>query len=93
MYMSKWTIADARRRFSDVLNGVVREPQAIYRRNQRIAAVVDATELDAFEEWRRRERERTLADEFRELRTLTEEDAPLEAPARRDRPNAFARKR
>lgn len=94
MYMSKWTIAEARRRFSQLLSDVVREPQPIYRRSRRVAAVVNAEELEAFEAWRQREQRKSLADDFRELREIHEGESPaLEAPARHDRPNRFATKR
>ncbi|MGH7804380.1 MAG: type II toxin-antitoxin system prevent-host-death family antitoxin [Candidatus Binatia bacterium] len=92
--MSKWTIAEARRRFSELLNDVVREPQPIYRRSRRVAAVIRADELEAFEAWRQREQRRSLADDFRELREVRNDDAPaFDAPVRGDRPDPFTRKR
>jgi prevent-host-death family protein len=92
--MTKWTIAEARRRFSELLSLVAQEPQTIYRRNRRVAAVVDADELEAFEEWRQHARRRSLADDLRELWVIRDDDSPaFEAPARRDRPNRFAKKR
>jgi prevent-host-death family protein len=92
--MSKWTIAEARRRFARLLGDVAREPQAIYRRSKRIAGIVDADELEAFEAWRDRERRRSLADEFRDLGLVREDDGPVfEAPARKNRRSSFDRSR
>jgi hypothetical protein len=83
--VAKWTIADARRRFSAVLTSAAREPQLIYRRDHLVATVVAPDRVD---------QARTIADAFAELRAIcVDEGYTLARPRRRDRPNPFARGR
>ena len=85
-----WNIAQAKQRFSEVVRQAAAEPQLIYNRDHLVAAVIDAEDFEAFKQWRERTRQRTLADEFAELRQiLREENYQLEIPPRVDRPNAF----
>ena len=85
-----WNIAQAKQRFSEVVRQAAEEPQLIYNRDHLVAAVIDAEDFEAFKQWRERTRQRTLADEFAELRQiLREENYQLEIPPRVDRPNAF----
>jgi antitoxin (DNA-binding transcriptional repressor) of toxin-antitoxin stability system len=86
MYIvTKWTIADARRRFSEMLSSAAREPQVIYRRGRPVATVVAPD---------RAAPSPTIADAFVELRAIcAAENYVLERPRRRDRPNPFARSR
>ena len=83
--MARWTIADARRRFSAVLTSAAREPQMIYRRDRLIATVVAPDRV---------EQARTIGDAFAELRAICKDEGyVLERPRRRDRANPFARSR
>lgn len=86
MYMmSRWTIADARRRFATVLRSAAREPQAIYNRDRLVASVVAPDQV---------ERTPSIADSFAELRrTCEEEGYELIVAKRRNRANPFARTR
>lgn len=87
----RWGIAEAKQRFSEVVRAAEEEVQMIYNRERRVAAVVGGPALDAFLDWHRRHRGRTLADAFAELRALAAADGfTFEAPPRRDRPNPFA---
>lgn len=89
---TKWTIARAREKFSELLRKAQSEPQPIYNRDRLVAAVVDAESYEEFARWRAERKAKTIADSFAELRKITAgEDLPLEAPAREDRENAFAR--
>lgn len=85
-----WNIAQAKQRFSEVIRQTAAEPQLIYNRGRLVAAVVDAEDFEAFKQWRELTRQRTLADEFAELRQiLREENYELEILPRINRPNAF----
>lgn len=85
-----WSIAQAKQRFSEVIRQSATEPQLIYNRGRLVAAVVDAEDFEAFKQWRERTGQRSLADEFAELRQIMrEENCELEIPLRVDRPNAF----
>ncbi len=85
-----WNIATARRRFSDVVRSAAREPQALYNRGQIVAAVVDADELRAFQEWKASQSQRSLGDAFKDLRAIClAEHYELAVAQRADRPNPF----
>lgn len=87
-----WKIAEAKQNLSRLLRQAAEEPQLIYRRNRRVAAVIDAETFELFEAWReQRERRRSLAEAFAELRGLcADEDYELPAVERSDRFNPFA---
>ena len=86
----RWKIADAKKRFSEVLRAAVREPQLILNRERVVAAIVEASAFEAYESWRAGEQRRTLAESFAELRALcAEEGYRLDVGQRVDRPNAF----
>lgn len=85
-----WNIAQAQQHFSDVVKQAANEPQLIYNRDQLVAAVINAENFNAFQKWQDRTSQRTLAEEFAELRQLMwEENYELEIPPRTTRPNAF----
>lgn len=87
----RWSIAEAKQKFSDVVRRAGQEPQLIFNRDRMVAAVVDPQTFEAFRAWRERDQSRTLADAFAELRQIAKEKAyALELPARSDRRNAFA---
>ena len=86
----KWSISDARRHFSDLLHAAASEPQEVYNRNRKVAAVIGGGQLDAFSEWRERQAGRSLADAFAELRPLLGDEEGVCEPAKRaDRANPF----
>jgi hypothetical protein len=86
----RWNVADAKRRFSEVMRLAVSEPQLIYNRERLVAAVVDPEMLEEFRRWRVL-RGRSVAERFAEYRVLAaEEEYELEIPERRDRDNPFA---
>ena len=85
-----WNIAQAKQRFSEIVKLAAENPQLIYNRKNLVAAVIDAEEYRAFKEWSEQASQRTLADEFAELRRIMQEDDyQLRIPARATRPNAF----
>lgn len=88
-----WGIAEAKQRFSEVVRAAEEEPQMIYNRKRRTAAVIGGETLDAFLSWREEHAGRSLAGAFDELRRLAAEageDLVLDVPPRRDRTNPFA---
>jgi hypothetical protein len=85
----RWTVAEARRRFAELLRSAAKEPQTVYRRDELIAAVVDATSFGEFAAWRAAQRARTLGQELADLRRICiDDDYELELPERTDRPVA-----
>ncbi len=86
-----WRIAQAKQRFSELINAATKEPQLIYNRERLVAAVIEAEMFQEFLAWRDRREKTSLADAFRDLHQLmAEEDYTLEVPSRQDRPNPFA---
>jgi hypothetical protein len=94
-----WSIAQAKQRLSEVVRLAAREPQPLYNRGRLVGALIDAESYQAFERWRSGTSEATVARQFDVLRAQLAAQAPsgtgpaepLPAPARIDRPNAFAR--
>ena len=85
-----WRIAQAKQRFSEMINAATKEPQLIYNRERLVAAVIEAEMFQEFLAWRDHKEKTSLADAFRELHQLmAEEDYTLEIPSRKDRPNPF----
>jgi PHD/YefM family antitoxin component YafN of YafNO toxin-antitoxin module len=85
---TKWTIARARQRFSELLRKTEAEPQAIYNRDRLVAAVISPGSFGEYSAWRERTRRRSIADAFDDLRRiLAEEEYQLEIPPREDRRN------
>ncbi len=88
--VTKWKVAEAKQRFSEVLREAQREPQQIVNRDRPVAAVIDTASFRQFEEWRAR-RSRSLAAAFEEFRRLcTAESYCLPLSSRRNRANPFA---
>jgi hypothetical protein len=51
MYIMKWTVAQARESFADLLQSAQQEPQSIFNRDRFVAAVIDAETFAAFQAW------------------------------------------
>jgi prevent-host-death family protein len=86
MTTAEWKVGEAKQRFSEVLRRAREEPQRIYNRERLVAAVLDATLFESFEEWQKRRARRTLEDDFSELREICQEEGyELELEVRRDR--------
>jgi prevent-host-death family protein len=76
----KWTVAEARDKFADLLQNANKEPQSIFNRNRFVAAVVDAETFEAFKVWQK-ERRQGVANAFDELSAICQEnDYRLEPP-------------
>ncbi|MEA5516996.1 type II toxin-antitoxin system Phd/YefM family antitoxin [Nodularia sp. UHCC 0506] len=86
-----WRIAEAKQKFSELINAALKEPQRIYNRTQLVAVVVEAELFEEFLSWHQQREERSLADAFGELRQMAaEENYILETPSRQNRSNPFA---
>jgi len=87
----KWSIAQARQRFAELIESTAKEPQPIYKRDKMVAAMVDAETFLEFLKWKEEQAGRTIDDAMQELRALCEEEGYEFAwPKREDRPNPFA---
>jgi len=85
----RWSVSDAKQRFSTVVKSAAIEPQLIFNRDRLVAAVVDGETLEEFEEWRRR-KSASLGERLTELRRIVDEEQyVLTVDERRDRSNAF----
>jgi pantothenate kinase-related protein Tda10 len=85
-----WGIADAKQRFSELIQATLQEPQPIYKRNQLVAFVVEASLFQEFLRWRHQQKHKSIATAFAELReACAEEDIDFETPTRVNRQNAF----
>ena len=86
-----WSLAEARRSFSEVVSSAAHEPQPLYNRGRIVAAVIDADELAAFRAWKARRAAPSLADAFAQLRELCRRERyELVIPDRADRANPFS---
>jgi len=86
-----WTVAEARRRFSELIRQSRVEAQPVYNRGRLVAAVVDAQEYREFESWRESRNRKSVAQAFDELRRICdEEEYTLVTPQRLDRENPFS---
>jgi prevent-host-death family protein len=87
----KWSIAEARQRFAELIESTAREPQPIYKRGTMVAAMVDAETFLEFLKWKEEQAGRTIDTAMEELRALCEEEGYEFAwPKRGDRPNPFS---
>lgn len=85
-YPMNWTVAEARRRFAEVLDRARRSPQPIYRRGQLVGAVVAPEQLEAVRAMLREERKESLSEALSRLRAIvTEEGYELSVPKRLSR--------
>lgn len=85
-----WSIAEARRGFSDVVRSAAREPQALYNRGRVVAIVVAPDEFEQFRRWKAAEARPSIARAFSDLRTICRDEGyELEVGPRRDRPSPF----
>lgn len=85
-----WTIATARQHLPELVGLAAREPQAVYRRDKLVAAVVSPELAGEIQNLLRPR----LATKLAELQRLcTEENYELAAPPRGDRANPLASRR
>ena len=87
----KWSVAEARRSFSELLRRAGEKPQLVYRRHEHVASVVDADTFQEFLCWQQLRNSRSVGAAFADLRDIcVAEDHSLESPARTDRGNSFS---
>lgn len=86
----KWSIAQARQHFSELLQEAAREPQEVCNRDRPVAAVVDLETFRRFCEWKESQTEATVARAFDDLRGIcAEEGYAFEPPVREDRTSGW----
>ena len=62
-----WRSAQAKQRFSELINAATKEPQMIYNQERLVAAVIEAEMFQEFQAWRDRREKTSLADAFRAI--------------------------
>lgn len=86
-----WSVAQAKQQISRLVKEAKLEPQWISNRGRMVAAVLGAEEAREYLAWRQGQGRKSLAERFRDLRSLCEHEGyTLEIPARTDRQNPFA---
>jgi Antitoxin Phd_YefM, type II toxin-antitoxin system len=81
-----WTIADARRRFAELLDRAKRSPQPIYRRKELVGVVISPEEAGRLRNMRREPAPESMMDALARLREIcAEEEYVLRAPKRKNR--------
>lgn len=86
----KWSVSQARRRFTELIRSAAHEPQPIYNRQRLVGVVVDGATFEAFMRWREEQAGRTIGTALDELRQIcAEEDYQLVVPERVDRESPF----
>ena len=84
---SPWTISSARQHLPALVASAAKEPQAIYRRNRLVAAVLSPEALEELHAARKS----SVGSAFARLREICREEDYQFVPApRHDRPNPFA---
>jgi len=84
---SPWTISTARQHLPELVASAAKEPQAIYRRNRLVAAVLSPEALEEL----KAARKTSVGSAFARLRQICDEESYELVPAlRHDRPNPFA---
>lgn len=74
MDTTSWRIGAAKQQFSEVVRRSRTEPQKIYNRDQLVAAVVSPEVLNEAKKKQRERLDRSLADLFREFRSICADD-------------------
>jgi len=87
----RWTVALAKRRFSELLRAARHGPQPVYDRDQLVAVVVGAEDFRELTAARQETAHRSLGEAFADLRAIcAQEGYVLALPERATRGNAFA---
>ncbi len=86
----KWSVAQARQRFAELLRKAQSEPQAIYSRGKLVAAICGADADEDIQKLLDQAKGSSISDAFKNLREIAaSEDYKLMLPKRRDRRNPF----
>jgi prevent-host-death family protein len=81
-----WKIAEAKKKFSEMVHRAHKEPQIIFNRNRVVAVVVDPEEYEEFKAFRESRERKSLASVFDELRAICDEESyEIVLPDRRNR--------
>jgi len=71
-FTAQWSVAEARKHFSDLVKAAENEPQLVFRRKELAAVVIDPGLFDRFAKWLAAEQERSVADAFADLRVIVD---------------------
>ena len=85
--MNQWKISEAKARLSEVVSHCVEEPQVLYNRKKPVAALVDMEEYEAFLEFKKSKKKKTIAEWLDELDEIKKrEPGDFVLPPRTSRP-------
>ena len=86
-----WKIAQAKKKFSELIHNTQKEPQFIYNRDSVVAAIISPEEYTEFQSFKKEKERQTLADFFQEIQSICrEENYIIEVPKRRNREVRFS---
>lgn len=86
--MKTWELEKAKKRFKEILNSCVQEPQMICNQSEPIGVIIDVKfYIQLLNHWRRQNNPTIseLLDELAEIKL--QESIDIEIPSRQDRPN------
>jgi hypothetical protein len=85
-----WKIAEAKKKFSEMIHRAHDEPQIIYNRDTVVAIVLDPEEYEEYKVFRESREKETLASVFDELRIICKEESyEIAVPERIDRDSVW----
>ncbi len=81
-----WKIAEAKKKFSEMIHRVHDEPQEIYNRDSMVAVVIDPIQYEKFKSLRETQERESIGAAFDELRDICEaESYEIVIPERKNR--------
>ncbi|MFW5771033.1 MAG: type II toxin-antitoxin system prevent-host-death family antitoxin [Spirochaetota bacterium] len=85
-----WKIAEAKKKFSEMIHRVHDEPQVIYNRDTIVAVVIDPEEYEEYRSFKESREKKSLASAFEELRSICgDESYEITVPERTNRENQW----
>ncbi|WP_269524945.1 type II toxin-antitoxin system Phd/YefM family antitoxin [Coraliomargarita parva] len=80
-------MAEAKARFSEAVASCAEEPQILYNRKKPVAALIDIKEYEAFLEYKKSTKKKSLAEMLDELEEINQREPEMdELPPRTSRP-------
>lgn len=85
--MNEWKISEAKARLSEVVSHCAEEPQVLYNRKKPVAALIDMEEYEAFLEFKKSKKKKTMRELLDELQVINQVEPEMdELPPRTSRP-------
>ena len=70
--MNEWKISEAKARLSEVVSHCAEEPQVLYNRKKPVAALIDMEEYEAFLEFKKSKKKKTMRELLDELQVINQ---------------------